>query len=152
MINGIGFTIPGEPVAWARAGGRGPIRFTPSKQRHFGALVKQIASSSLPADWKLIDEPAELFIRCVFARPKSKCRRRDNPDQRDWNPNRKDADNCAKIVSDNLNGIVWTDDRVVARLVVEKWMGKQGEPPFVEVRVGRVSSQFPLRAVAGEEA
>jgi Holliday junction resolvase RusA-like endonuclease len=135
-MNLITFRVPGEPVAWARTT-RNIHGFatTPMPQRQFGASVKQFAAAALPPDWQLLEGPVELRVRCVFARPASKCRRKDNPHRRAWSDCRKDADNCAKIVSDNLNLIVWRDDRCVARLVVEKLIGTQGEPPFVEVTI-----------------
>lgn len=137
----ITFRIPGEPVAWARAGhAPGGFSFTPKVQRQFGALVKAIAQDSLPADWQLIDGPVALSVECVFARPASRCRKKDRPHERDWCVGRKDWDNCGKIVSDALNGIVWKDDRQVVRGWVNKLLGRQNEPPHVEVMI------FPLRA------
>lgn len=132
-VTPITFRIPGEPVAWARSGGKGPIRFTPAKQRQFGALVKQVASDALPRGWKFPIGPLRMHVVCVFERPKSKCRKKDQPHLRAWYDGGKDFDNCGKIIADNIQGIVIANDRQIADGHVTKWLGRQGEPPFVLV-------------------
>lgn len=78
--------------------------------------------------------PAQVRVLAVFPCPTSEQKKR-TPVPRRPHAKRGDADNIAKAVKDAANGILWLDDGQVARLVVEKWIGAQGEAPYVEVTV-----------------
>ena len=45
--------------------------------------------------------------------------------QMGWNMARPDADNCAKLILDALNGVVYADDAQVCNLHVEKHYGER---------------------------
>jgi Holliday junction resolvase RusA-like endonuclease len=61
---------------------------------------------------------------------------------------RKDCDNCAKIISDSLHGVAWTDDRVIVALYVEKRVDHDGERYLVRVepRAALVRGKKPRKA------
>jgi Holliday junction resolvase RusA-like endonuclease len=112
----IAFTIPGEAVPFARAGGGKTVaRFTPAKQRSAMGQVKfycQRAMQGAPP----IEGPIELSISCVYLRPKSKQKAK-------WKTSRPDADNCSKLLKDALNKVAWRDDAQVVSLHVWKQYG-----------------------------
>jgi len=116
----IAFTIPGEPVAFARSGGKGKIRFTPKRQRDFMALAQLAAHRAMNGQPPL-EGPIELPIRATYRVPASWSKKR--ADAARWRTSRPDADNIAKIVADSINEIVFGDDSQVANLVVQKAYG-----------------------------
>lgn len=116
----IAFTIPGEPTAYARSGGKGAIRFTPKRQRDFMALVKMAAAAAMDGQSPL-EGPLEMIIRATYLTPVSWSKKRR--DAARWRIARPDADNLAKIICDGCNEVVFHDDSQVARLSVEKVYG-----------------------------
>ena len=46
-----------------------------------------------------------------------------------------DADNLAKAVQDAGNGVIWIDDALIVRLIVEKYEAAQNEKARVELEV-----------------
>lgn len=116
----VAFEIPGEPVAFARSGGHGKIRFTPQRQRNFMELVKLVAHRAMDGAAPL-DGPVELTIRATYLVPASWPKKRAATAR--WRTSKPDADNLAKIVSDAINEIVFVDDAQVAALVVQKVYG-----------------------------
>lgn len=116
----IAFNIPGEPVAFARSGGKGAIRFTPKKQRDFMGLVKLAAAGAMNGQPPL-DGPLEMTIRATYLVPASWSKKRR--DAAHWRTSKPDADNLAKIVADAINEIVYLDDSQVASLTVQKTYG-----------------------------
>ena len=81
-------------------------------------------------------QPVEVFILCVFELPKSKWRQR-KPPRRAWQVSHGagDWDNLGKPVCDAANEVLWHDDCQVVRGVVEKIVGRQGEPGRLEILV-----------------
>jgi Holliday junction resolvase RusA-like endonuclease len=69
-------------------------------------------------------EPVSVVIDAVFARPKSHMTKRGVKPTAPKLP-RPDCDNIAKGVLDALALIVWLDDTLVQRLVVEKSYGDE---------------------------
>ena len=116
----IAFQIPGEPVAFARSGGNGSIRFTPKKQRDFMATVKLAAHTAMNGEPPL-DGPVNLQIRAVYRVPTSWSKKRAAATY--WRTSRPDADNIAKLVADSINEIVFGDDAQVASMTVQKTYG-----------------------------
>jgi Holliday junction resolvase RusA-like endonuclease len=116
----IAFNIPGEPVAFARSGGNGKVRFTPKRQRDFMALAKLAACKAMDGQPPLAG-PVELRIRAVYRVPTSWPKKRAA--EAHWRTSKPDADNIAKIVSDSINEIVFGDDAQVASLIVQKTYG-----------------------------
>lgn len=85
-------------------------------------------------------------ILAVFALPASAHKKRPVP--RAWHLKANaDADNLAKAVLDAGNGVLWHDDRLLARVEVEKVIGAQGEAPRVEVSVRALPEAPEVRGV-----
>lgn len=79
----------------------------------------------------------ELHLGLYFELPKTYHRKRQ-PVLRAAHVVKPDASNVLKAVEDAGNGVLWDDDSRIARVVVEKLMGAQGEQPRVELHVFRV--------------
>jgi Holliday junction resolvase RusA-like endonuclease len=116
----IAFTVPGEPVAFARSGGKGTIRFTPKKQRDHMALIKLAAAKAMDGAPPL-EGPVEMTVRATYCIPLSWSKKKREAAH--WRASRPDADNVAKIIADAINEIVYVDDSQVASLTVQKVYG-----------------------------
>jgi Holliday junction resolvase RusA-like endonuclease len=116
----VSFTVPGEPVAFARSGGKGTIRFTPKRQRDFMAFVKLAAAGAMCGE-PPFDGPVELTIRATYLIPASWPKKRRASAR--WRTSKPDADNLAKIIADACNEIIYADDAQVAILTVQKIYG-----------------------------
>ncbi|MGO9773259.1 MAG: RusA family crossover junction endodeoxyribonuclease [Roseiarcus sp.] len=114
------FTVPAEPVAFARSGGNGSVRFTPKRQRDSMALVKLAAHKAMNGEPPL-DGPIDLKIRATYRVPSSWSKKRAATAR--WRTARPDADNIAKIIADAMNEIVFADDAQIANLTVQKVYG-----------------------------
>jgi Holliday junction resolvase RusA-like endonuclease len=137
----ITFTVPGDPVPFARAGGgRTVFRFTPAKQRNYMALVKDLGARAF-GNHVPLQGPVEMTLTAIFLMPASWSIKRRMAPASKWKTSRPDADNLAKIVKDALNTIVWRDDAQVVRLVVEK---VHGDRPRLEVKI-RDLTRAPLQ-------
>lgn len=126
----ISFFIPGKPR------GKGRPRFfkghavTDSKTREYESLVGDRAQAAMndlaraiglkKAD-AIIDNPCDVDVIAFFAVPKSYSKvKRECALNQVLKPNKPDADNIAKIVLDGMNGIAFSDDAHVWRVVCEK--------------------------------
>jgi Holliday junction resolvase RusA-like endonuclease len=127
------FVVPGEPVAWARAGGGKSVRrYTPGPQASYMRglrIVCQAAMKGAPP----IEGPVWLTIEAHFAWPRSWSAAKREANR--WHTARPDYDNIAKIVSDALSGIAWLDDSQAASASVHKLYGEVAE---LRVRIGRL--------------
>ncbi len=121
------FTIPGEPVPFARAGSLGRRRFTPKSQSDFMGAVKTIAAAAMQGQPPLAG-PVSMDVRAVYLIPESWSRKRKAAAY--WKASKPDADNVAKILKDSMSAIVFGDDAQVAHLNVVKIYG-----PVAFVRV-----------------
>jgi Holliday junction resolvase RusA-like endonuclease len=126
----IAFTIPGEAVPWARAGGKGKVRFTPKKQASFMGVLKLFGERAM-AGRPPLSGAIEMKVAAVYAKPASWSRKKAA--ETSWKTSRPDADNLSKIVADALNSLVFLDDAQVASLHVWKTYGPQAQLR-VEVR------------------
>lgn len=128
--------IPGEPCAQGRPRafrvGAGIRMFDPPKSRAWKGGA-QIHMQHAMEGRSPLDGPLEVVVVGVWILPKTKERRVPVP--RQWRPQRPDAENVAKAVLDAGNGVLWRDDAQVVRLIVEKWIGAQGESPGVLIEV-----------------
>ncbi len=114
MTECLSFVIPGDPVAWDRAGRQGDRYFTRGKQQASrDAIVmawRDAGSLKFPADTAL-SLSAEFWI----PRPKSHYRvgkfshllKPDAPHRHTYKP---DLDNLTKQIGDALNGFAFKDD------------------------------------------
>lgn len=113
----IRLTIPGPPVAWARARQRGAQRFTAPDQAR--------AKRRLQQELKLVCRaphagPVHLTVRAYMPIPPS-CSRAEHARRLGaWHMQKPDADNIAKLIKDAANGVVYKDDSQVASLTVLK--------------------------------
>lgn len=118
----ITFTIAGLPVAFARSGGRGTIRFTPKKQRLAGNHAADVAAEAM-AEHPLLEGPIKVAILAVWPWPASASAKKRAALGAQYRTSRPDADNVAKLICDALNGVCWGDDAQVVVLQVEKQYG-----------------------------
>lgn len=113
------FSIPGEPVQFARAGRNGKRSFTPATQANFMAAVQMHASRAMDG-LEPLQGPVRLEARFTYARPKS---HKKAQLASAWKTSTPDADNLIKIIKDSCNTIVWRDDAQVADMMVQKVYG-----------------------------
>ena len=139
-------TIFGEPVAQGRPRafyrpGLGVRVYDPEKSRSWKGMaqvhMREALAHAGAGSPLFADGPVELLVVAVFTCPRSQWRKRDPP-QRRPKATRPDGENIAKAVQDAGTGILWLDDAQVARLVVEKIYGAQGEAPRVELTVSEL--------------
>lgn len=135
----IAFTIPGEPLAFARAGRHGKFSFTPRPQANFMAAVRTICAAEMQGTPPL-EGPVALEVHANYLWPKSVSAKKRRDPENAWKTSRADADNIAKLCADSLNGIAWRDDAQIASLHVWK---QYAETASLKVIIR------PLGAVAG---
>ena len=116
----IAFTIPGKPVAFARAGTNGKRRFTPSRQAAYMAEVTIRASQVMGAD-QPFDGAVHLAVRVESTHPikwgaAKKARIK-------WRISVPDADNILKLIADAMQGVVYLNDSQIAHAEVQKMYG-----------------------------
>jgi Holliday junction resolvase RusA-like endonuclease len=140
----IEFTIPGEPVPFARAGSRFGRRYTPAKQLDYMLYVRSVARAAMAGRDPLCGAIA-IDIAATFAIPASWSKKKQAAAK--WHVARPDYDNLAKIVGDSLGAsvsltahdklgaIVYSDDSQIARATVEK---RYGDRPCMRVRVNEL--------------
>jgi Holliday junction resolvase RusA-like endonuclease len=116
----ISFSIPGDPVPFARTGAHGARRFTPKKQALAMDAIRLYAQRAMDGQGPL-QGPVELSIRATYLVPASWPRKRREAAL--WKASKPDADNLGKLVADSLNSIVYLDDAQVASMTVQKMYG-----------------------------
>jgi Holliday junction resolvase RusA-like endonuclease len=129
------FSVPGAPVAKARPRfTQNGHAYTPDKTRSYEAIVKLCAMKAMKGK-KLLTGAISLSVTAFFPIPKyfTKAIREKALSGELWHQKKPDWDNVGKIVSDALNGVVFSDDAKVSRAIVEK---RYSEFPRVEVSVG----------------
>lgn len=115
--NIIQFLVPGDPVAFARSGGNGKVRFTPKKQRSHTGVIKHFAMEAMRS--RDIEEgPLSVTVTTSYPIPKSWSKKKKKSVI--FKTSKPDVDNLAKLVMDACNGIVWRDDAQIAVLVTQK--------------------------------
>ncbi len=130
----IAFSVAGDPVPQPRprVSTRGGFAraYVPAKHP-VHAYRAAIAAAARDAGASVHDEPVQVVIDFVAARPKSHLRKSGVKPDAPKLP-RFDIDNATKAVLDSLNGVAWADDSQVSRLVVEKSWGTE---PRTTVRI-----------------
>ena len=125
----ITFSVAGDPVPQPRARittrGKFAHAYTPKKHaiHQYRQAISQAAIAAM-GDEDPTSECVSVVIDAVFARPKSHMNKRGVKATAPKLP-RPDCDNIAKGVLDALALIVWLDDTLVQRLVVEKSYGEE---------------------------
>ena len=122
----IEFVVPGEPIAWARAGSKGARRFTPSKQKNFMAVLAMYARLAMRGKQPL-DGPVELVVVAVYEWPKTWSQKKRLAPGAAWKTSKPDADNIGKLISDSLNCLAYRDDALVARMEIQMIYGERAE-------------------------
>ena len=128
----ITFTVPGDPVAWARSRHRGAHHFTAKKQRDHASIVASYALEARPRGFALLAGPLELVVVAQFRRTRT-CRNKYDPhdtpagvtleaESRWWHPTNKrlDGDNIAKQVADAIMGVLILDDGGIVAWTIQK--------------------------------
>lgn len=148
-------TVPGPPVAqgrgkvgkWRSKDGREGVTVRdPTKSKNWKAtaqvhMIRALRGGGLAAvegeeiSISVSGCALSLAIEAVFPCPTSDYRKREPTPRRRACGSRNDADNIAKAVMDAGNGVLWLDDGQIAILHVEKWIGAQGEAPYVKLTV-----------------
>ena len=138
--------VPGEPCAQGRPKfarmGNFVRAYDPRKSRDWKAYAVACIEGALIARGQAgiayPEGPLKAFVTAVFACPKGDHRK--VPVARRPHPKRPDAENVAKAVLDAATTAgLWQDDSQVAVLVVSKWIGYQGEAPYVQLSVERLA-------------
>lgn len=129
----IRFSIPGEPVAKGRPRFANGHAFTPNKTRAYEEIVRLHAMQAMRGK-KMLTGPIGIRVTAYFSIPKNftKTKREQAISGALRHTKKPDWDNVGKIVSDALNGVVFSDDAKVSRAIVEK---RYSEFPRVEVSV-----------------
>jgi Holliday junction resolvase RusA-like endonuclease len=123
----IDLVIHGKPVGKARPRfsrrGNKVVTFTPRETQIYEQNVKSLAQVAMLGK-AMLEGPVKVTITAYFAHKK----------KTGWHISRPDIDNVVKAILDGLNGVVFSDDAVVAQLVASKHYGEER----VEVQVENV--------------
>lgn len=145
------FTVSGTPVAKARpkfrsvttkAGKTFGMAYTPKKSVNFETAVHTAFSVTHGAVIPT-DAGVKLFIRAFFPPPQAIPKYRKKEIEEGLIPvlKKPDVDNVAKSVLDALNTIVYTDDKLVYRLSVEKYYSFRPRTEVVIITEGELKSE-----------
>lgn len=148
----------GVPTAFARMRlGRTGIHFVPTEQRNVAAALRMAAAEAMrSAAAAVLDEPLSLDLLAEFPVPASWSKRRQNlAILGQIRPAKKpDVDNCVKLATDALNGIVYRDDALIVELRARKIYGVQPKlvctvaPIFVAEMRRELPGELPLVVAA----
>ena len=126
------FTVPGLPQGkgrprFVKATGRA---YTPEKTASYESLIAYAASQAMRGA-EPISAPVGVKVQAVFPIPASWPQKRKMAAR--WHTSKPDGDNILKAIGDALNGIVWADDKQIARTSIAKVYGETpGLHVFVE--------------------
>lgn len=116
----VDFFVPGPPV------GKGRPRFTragrvytPAETRKAEENIRMCAVRAMNGAVP-IAQPVELRVITYHLPPKSRTKAQKAVPWRDFRGARPDVDNYVKAAMDALNGVVWTDDALVASVHAAK--------------------------------
>ena len=129
--------VEGKPVPKSRprvvTKGKRRFAFTPKKVKTWENHIKEVAKNHFnsPIDWPVV-------VTLIFYMPRPKSRRHDF-----WVPTTPDLDNLEKSVLDGLNGVAYTDDKLVVAKSASKRYVQDGEPG-VEIFVTPLTDQKKL--------
>lgn len=137
--------IPGPPCAQGRArfrhvktndGREFTTTYDPAKSRSWKGTAQVHMQAALSAAVTRYPFDGPLFARIIAVFPCPAGAKKSEAAARRWHAKANaDADNIAKAVMDAGNSLLWNDDRVVSRLLVEKVIGARDEAPRVELFV-----------------
>jgi Holliday junction resolvase RusA-like endonuclease len=131
----IQITVPGEPVAQARArytARHGFVRtYDPKTSADYKAYIRRLANQ---IDSKPIDGPVVMMVDIFRAVPKSWSKKKRNEALAGKHKPiiKPDLSNYLKGIEDALNGIAYLDDSQIVWVIVRK---KYDAEPRVEIRI-----------------
>jgi len=115
-VTSLTFNLPIPPRPWARTGGQGKRRFTPEHLREYYKTIAYYATTQLQPGWREFTEPCTLTI---YLNPEY-AQIHVTRDLRLRRLLRGDLSNYVKSIEDGLQGVLWQNDRQIARLIVEE--------------------------------
>ena len=117
-------SIPGEAVAFARTRmSKTGVRFTPSKQANYMAVVRQYVDEAMrTGSIAPIEGPIRMTVHAIYVMPASWPAKKRGAFYKTTKP---DADNIAKLVKDACNRVAYRDDAQVAELIARKVYGQE---------------------------
>lgn len=135
-------TIPGQPVGKGRPRfarrGAGVIAFTPKPT----ASWEMDAAAVMSREWgdrPQLDQPCELTVLAIFARPQRMTCKHRRPCKckpgRAVMDRRPDLDNVAKCAADSAQRSILRDDSSITALHAVKVYAAVGEAPSVQIRL-----------------
>lgn len=134
---GVVFTVPGVPVGkgrpkFSRHGAHVQVH-TPEKTANYENLVKLVAAEAM-AGANLLKRPIALHLTMHMPIPESWSKKRKDLAVRGLigATVKPDLDNVCKAIADAMNGIVYTDDKLIVSATIVK---QYGTVPHVAVRV-----------------
>lgn len=118
------FDVPGDPVGKQRPRvTRSGHAFTPHRTVEYENLVRACFRDAYP-EAQPLDEPVSVQIVAFYSIPKSWSKtKRGQARNLEILPGKPDCDNIAKAICDALNGVAYSDDRLIYRLDVRKQYG-----------------------------
>ena len=134
----ITFTVPGVPVGKGRPKfarrGNFVTTYTPERTASYENLVKFYAALAMKNGKPLYNGPLSVLFDVRVPIPASWSKKNKAAAlNQDLRPTTKpDADNIAKLLCDAMNGVVYTDDKLIVELMVRKWYS---ETPCVEITI-----------------
>ena len=137
--------IPGQAVAFARAGAHGKRRFTPPKQADYMAVVRRYVDDAMrAARASVIDGPVRMTVHAHYTPPASwSARKRATAFHKTSKP---DVDNIAKLVKDACNGVAYRDDAQITELVARKTYGPE-DRLFISIEATRMSDVLASKSL-----
>jgi Holliday junction resolvase RusA-like endonuclease len=125
FLNMIKFTVPAKIVGKERPRYSSQSRsfFTPKKTKEFEALVSAYAKNHMVSNSRsIIDVACTVIITIRIAVPNSysKKKREQALTGGLFPTTTPDIDNCAKSLLDGMNGVTFTDDKLVTSLIIRK--------------------------------
>lgn len=138
QAEGIEFTVRGDPVGQGGmtafvVGGTARVAHKNSSNLRAWRIAVATQAQAAMGERPVLDAPVEVIASFTFGRPKSHYGARGvKPSAPSWKATKPDADKAIRSVLDALTGVVWRDDSLVVRMLVEK---RFGDTPGVRVSV-----------------
>lgn len=144
MVRSVTLEIPGEPMGEPRKrvtnvdGAGRPLRFprhydAPKAARQKAVIGQYALKAMNDAGLSLFTGPVGVLIEVVLACPRSRWRKKA-PVGRKRSTSKPDYDNVEKMLLDACEGIVYANDSQCFGEGCGKWIGAQGERPYLRVR------------------
>ena len=107
-------TLPVAPVTWLRTTSFKGRRLTPERQREYYRSIAYHAARQVESSWRNHTDP--VLLEVLLGKDFSQLRITRDPHTR--RVHRGDLSNYLKALEDGLQGILWADDKQIARVLV----------------------------------